>query len=549
MVNKFRALALTLVLLPILLAGQDTLQVMYYNVLNFPGTTPGRIDYFRTVTSYIQPDVLLTTEVLSEAGADDLLNSGLNAWGTQNYARAEFTDGPDTDNMLFYNSDKLTLYSQDTIQTALRLINEYVLWYSGAGAPGNDTLFVTFYVAHLKASSGSTNEEKRMKEVMRLKAHLSEKSNTENIIFGGDLNLYSAQEPAYDSIISAGPVPFSDPLPAGNWHNNSSFSSIHTQSTRTTYFGGGSTGGMDDRFDFIFFSPDMMQPDAPVMYETQSCTAFGNDGQHFNLALVDPPANNLLPDSAVQALYQMSDHLPVISNLIVTPPVTHLPSGPFVAKAFLEGVMSGNSMYGIPSALLPATQPFQGAPWFYTGTEMNTVAPSSMVTDWFLLELYEGTSPSDAITHSPVFQVAGLLLPDGSLTGPDGIQPVLIPELPNGDYYPVLRFRNHLALAGQTPLAVNEQNQYTYDYTAGPSAVEGASLCMVEYTPGVWAAAAGDLNADGVISVTDIHPAWSDEAGKSGFRIADLNLDFQVNNIDKNNLIIKNLGKYSILQP
>ena len=40
----------------------------------------------------------------------------------------------------------------------------------------------------------------------------------------------------------------------GNWHNNSSFSDVHTQSPRTAQFGGGASGGMDDRFDFILFS-------------------------------------------------------------------------------------------------------------------------------------------------------------------------------------------------------------------------------------------------------------------------------------------------------
>ena len=108
---------------------QDTLEVMYYNILNYPGSTPERVDYFKTINQYVRADIILVNEILSESGADILLQDGLNVYGSNHYNKAIFTDGYDTDNMLFYNSEKLVLYSQDTIETALRLINEYVLYY------------------------------------------------------------------------------------------------------------------------------------------------------------------------------------------------------------------------------------------------------------------------------------------------------------------------------------------------------------------------------------------------------------------------------------
>ncbi len=45
---------------------QDTLKVMYYNILNYPGSTPERIVYFRTVNQYINADVILVNEILSD---------------------------------------------------------------------------------------------------------------------------------------------------------------------------------------------------------------------------------------------------------------------------------------------------------------------------------------------------------------------------------------------------------------------------------------------------------------------------------------------------
>ena len=170
-------------------AQHDTLSVMYYNVLNFPGTTPERVQNFRTVVSYAKPDVLVISELISEEGADMLLEQGLNSGAQSNYLRAAFTNGEDSDNMLFYNSQKLILYSQDTIDTELRLINEYVLFYHTEDLVNTeDTTFLYFYSAHLKASQGTDNQQKRLAEIQRFQDHVSQLPYHENVIFGGDLN-------------------------------------------------------------------------------------------------------------------------------------------------------------------------------------------------------------------------------------------------------------------------------------------------------------------------------------------------------------------------
>ncbi|MCB0805124.1 MAG: lamin tail domain-containing protein [Bacteroidales bacterium] len=300
-----------------LFAQFDTLRVMYYNTLNYPdGGDPNREDYFRIINGYLDADVILVNELTSENGANILLNQALNVFGKSKYQRAVYTDGPDTDNMLFYNSDKLTLYSQWYIQTPLRHINEYILYYKSSDlTAGADTIFFYFYSAHLKAfPEDSLN---RLAEVADFKSRVDGLANAENIIFGGDLNLYTSNEPAYQSLINDGIYPLHDPLPAGDWHSDYSFRYLHTQSTRTASFGGGSTGGLDDRFDLILFSGDVLNGDNRVHYVSNSCEAFGNDGNHFNDALIDFPLNPDIPDSVTYALYNMSDHLPVICNLAV----------------------------------------------------------------------------------------------------------------------------------------------------------------------------------------------------------------------------------------
>jgi PKD repeat protein len=299
-----------------LMAQTDTLKVMYYNTLNFPNSgDPIREAAFRQINGYLLADVILVNELLSDNGGVKLLNS-LNVFGITHYQKAVFSDGPDTDNMLFYNSDLLALHSQHTITTALRNIEEYVLYYKSAGLEsGEDTIFFYFYSAHLKASQGF--EQERLEEVNNFKTRINSLINAENIVFGGDMNFYTYTEPAYQALINDGIYPLHDPLPAGNWHDNNSFQQYHTQSTRLESFGGGSIGGLDDRFDFMLFSDDLLSGTHGATYIDNTCMAFGNDGNHLNKALIDPPVNPNLPDSIIQSLYLMSDHLPVVCDIKV----------------------------------------------------------------------------------------------------------------------------------------------------------------------------------------------------------------------------------------
>ena len=64
---------------------QDTLRVMYYNTLNYPGSTPERVSHFKIVNLYVQPDILLVNELISDDGADMLLEDGLNVYGNNSY--------------------------------------------------------------------------------------------------------------------------------------------------------------------------------------------------------------------------------------------------------------------------------------------------------------------------------------------------------------------------------------------------------------------------------------------------------------------------------
>jgi hypothetical protein len=311
--KKFVIVLLCLLGLYAHISAQDNVKVMYYNILEYPLNPSSKAAYLQTIFDYYHPDVLVCDEVVSDAIAIDILNNVINITPGNNYAKAVFTDGPDKDNMLFYNQNKLSLDYQTFIPTALRYINRYRLHYN-AIAP--DDIYLDFYAAHLKASQGF--EQDRYLECTEFKNYIATNTLGQNIIFGGDFNFYTSTEPAYQLLLNTSNYTLYDPINTpGNWNANGSFSAVHTQSTHVTTSGGFIGGGLDDRFDFILTSGDLLNTANNTHYVTNSYQALGNDGLHFNKNLTDLPISTTVPDYVTSALFNMSDHLPVVMEFLV----------------------------------------------------------------------------------------------------------------------------------------------------------------------------------------------------------------------------------------
>ncbi len=286
----------------------SALEFMTYNILNY---SSGRTSEFQTSMLAANPDILVVQEILSLGAVDGFLNNVLNYNNPGEWAAGDFHNGYDTDNAIFYRTAKVQYISHAIINTQLREIDEWTI--RPVGYESEDAN-LRIYTVHLKASQGSTNEAKRLGEVQAMRVRMESFPAGQNYIVTGDFNIYDSYESAYSYMLGssgglAGIV--EDPIDApGNWHNSYSFAYLHTQSPRTTSFGGGSTGGMDDRFDMILSSPALRDGSGfeiiPATY-----TPFGNDGAHFNHALTDPPAHPTLSPAVITALHNGSDHLPV----------------------------------------------------------------------------------------------------------------------------------------------------------------------------------------------------------------------------------------------
>lgn len=294
---------------------QDTIVFQSYNLLNYPSAggayasdTTTRHPHYRTILNAINPDILVVQEMNSQVGMNGFLNNVLNA-STNTYSAGPFIDGYDTDNGIFYKTDKFHSPSNSPINTELRDISEFKLVHTLSG----DTLRI--YSVHLKASSGSTNEAQRGREVDSLRKVTNALPAGTNFIVCGDFNIYGSTETAYQKLLFDNGMNeghFIDPISmTGTW-NQGAYAIHHTQSPRTRAFGGGSTGGMDDRFDLILYS-EAISLGGGVKFIANSEIAYGNDGTLYNDS-INHPSNTAVPPAIANALHYAADHIPVISK-------------------------------------------------------------------------------------------------------------------------------------------------------------------------------------------------------------------------------------------
>lgn len=173
---------------------------------------------------------------------------------------------------------------------------------------------------------------------------------------------------------------------------------------------------------------------------------------------------------------------------------------------------------------IPLTQPYNTAPWNYTGTESVDTIPAGVV-DWILLELR-----SDLTTQ--LSRRAAFLLSDGSVVDLDGVSNVKFPGVAPGDYYTVIRHRNHLAVMTASPVTLS-YSPVLYDFSTTQTQAFGTNA-MVSLTGG-FGLFTGDPNRDGQITALDFN-TWNvnTKAGQTGYVEDDINLDAQVTALDFN---------------
>ena len=211
-------------------------------------------------------------------------------------------------------------------------------------------------------------------------------------------------------------------------------------------------------------------------------------------------------------------------------------------KVFLEGPYNGsgamtttlNSNNLIP---LNSDVAYPAATYGYTPSVVTSI-PNSDIVDWVLVEIRTGTTSGTKQDERAAF-----IKSDGTIVDTDGTSPVTFTGLSAGDYYVVVRHRNHLAIMTATAIPLIGSSTTSYDFTTSQSEAYGTNA-MKDLEGGVYYGMfAGDANANGQIQNNDRETYWVVQNGQAGYKESDYNLNGQVQNNDNETYWVPNNGK------
>ena len=320
---------------------QDTLTVMQYNLLYYGNYNSGFADCYetnnntqrkdeciRTILDYVKPDIFTVCEFGATAALqNDFLRHNLNINGANYWQSDNIINyaGENIINHIFYDSRKMGLKKHVALRTQPRDTDVYELYLKTKSLSAGDTIKLICIVAHPKAGMGYEGNRRAL--MQKAMDHVNLNYPTDNVLIMGDFNMYGASESGYRLLTQTYSNPsicFMDPLAnvggVGEWNGNGQFAPFHTQSTRRYSDECFSSGGLDDRFDFILMADEIAFSYNHLRYVQGSYKAIGNDGYHFNQS-INQGYNSAVPAEVVEALYDGSDHLPVTMKIAVD---THL---------------------------------------------------------------------------------------------------------------------------------------------------------------------------------------------------------------------------------
>lgn len=280
------------------------LRIVSYNVANLPRTSAADAD-FRTVFSAISQETRVGVArdidllVLQETDpiSIDRIEGIMDGLYSQDYAFVLSNNFSGDYFGYVFNTETLSLLETERIDGGVNYTRDPLrALFKPVGSVGDAANFHVFNV-HLNAG----DEVRRQLEANGIRAELNSLGADENYMVVGDLNIDSSSEGSYSTLTASGIGQVSDPLNSpGNWNDNNSFKSIHTQNP---------AGPMDDRFDFQLLNDDLMSASGLGIIPG-SYRAFGNNGTHnLNQSITTGSGAS---STVLSALADASDHLPVV---------------------------------------------------------------------------------------------------------------------------------------------------------------------------------------------------------------------------------------------
>jgi hypothetical protein len=220
-------------------------------------------------------------------------------------------------------------------------------------------------------------------------------------------------------------------------------------------------------------------------------------------------------------------------------------------KVFLSGPYSNGTMTTTLAnqGLIPLTSEsaYAASTYGYTARTVSRI-PAAGIVDWVLVELRTGTPGSTKTAVQAAF-----MKNNGSIVDTNGVSPLLFKGISAGNFYVVIRHRNHLPVMSAAAVSLNAASAQ-YDFTTSVSKAFGTNP-MMALTGGGFGMWAGDVNRNGNVKYTGsqndrtvllsvVGPA-DPTLTVPGYLNADVNMDGKAKFTGSNNdatLILKSVG-------
>lgn len=404
-------------------APAHALRVATWNIARYDGSQTSLEPSMRTVINGMNPDVIVLEELDSATGRDRFLNNVLNTaqpgqWSATSWVQLQ--SFPVEGGAIFYKTAAVTVSGLTTISTSgPRDVPTCFIQPTAYVSPAAG--FQMFSV-HLKAGGpGTADSTTRRLECTDIRNYLNGLAPGTNFMLGGDTNFYGDQEGGYARLIESqlnnnGRLKDPNGL-SGTWHQNSSYVQWFTQSPCLSGDcpSGFTGGGLDDRFD-IWFTSYGMEDGVALDYAPGGAInssvypwAYGNDNQHYKIAVNSAPTNSTVGQTIADALHASSDHLPVLIVLALPPKIVG--DSELDLATIIVGGISAGTFQVANGAVQPAS-----------ALHYSLTAPAGFVTQNGSFTRNAGALPNNHSAHvdasSPGFKSGALYVnsddPDSS---------------------------------------------------------------------------------------------------------------------------------------
>lgn len=309
---KYLVSVLLLLTLNASAGAQELLRVGSWNTANKPNDNEDNDAFSVAIAEMGIPDVfaIQETDTGSSVTLLDLFNQQVP--GNPFSIFVTDRDGGNDRTGLIYNTDRVQLLDSADLSNGLTHNTaraSFLPLFLAHAEP------LTIYSVHLK--SGPSSDDVRGIEAAIL-ANDAAQLGDDNILFAGDFNLLSSDEPAWANI--GGNDLANAP---GDWRDNFFFRFLHTQNPSIS---------VDDRFD-IMFDGGGLTDNQGLDYLPDTYRVLGNNGTHDLNGSIDT-GTGASPD-VLQSLITASDHLPIYADFVVV----SIPGAVLLGDVNLDGVV------------------------------------------------------------------------------------------------------------------------------------------------------------------------------------------------------------------